>query len=118
MQCIQFPRENKVATTNPGLPSHLNWVGDTHIVNPFTCRKSHVTRWEWKITGPMCACCRRYSLHGHMSGKACLPLPLPFLRGGWLHRWWLHPARRPPVCISWKEFGSRGSAPNPAGVQG
>jgi len=51
MQCIQFPRENKVATTNPGLPSHLNWVGDTHTVNPFTCCKSHVTRWEWRSQG-------------------------------------------------------------------
>ena len=27
----------------------------------------------------------------------CIPLPLPFLRGGWLHHWWLHPARRPQV---------------------
>jgi len=26
-----------------------------------------------------------------------LPLPLHFLRGGWLHRWWLHPARRPQL---------------------
>jgi len=26
-----------------------------------------------------------------------LPLPLPFLRGGWLHRWWFHPARRPQL---------------------
>ena len=24
-------------------------------------------------------------------------LPLPFRRGGWLHRWWLHPARRPQL---------------------
>jgi len=24
-------------------------------------------------------------------------LPLPFLHGGWLHRWWLHPARRPQL---------------------
>ena len=26
-----------------------------------------------------------------------LPLPFPFLRGGWLHHWWLHPARRPQL---------------------
>jgi len=33
----------------------------------------------------------------HMNVKKALPLPLPFLRGGWLHRWWLHPARRPQL---------------------